>query len=80
MSGEKHLVESGESSPVEAREEGVGVPNNERKLMRKIDLRLLPGLTLLFLLSWLDQGNGKLSSFSPLPTFSSFSLSRKCSY
>ena len=32
-----------------------------KKVLRKVDRRLLPVLTLLYLLSFLDRGNGKLS-------------------
>lgn len=38
-------------------------PDEERRLLRKIDWRLMPGLTLLYLLSFLDRtnvGNAKL--------------------
>lgn len=31
---------------------------NERALLRKLDLRLLPPLTLLYLMSFLDRSNG----------------------
>lgn len=31
---------------------------NEKSLLRKLDLRLLPPLTLLYLLSFLDRSNG----------------------
>ena len=31
---------------------------DEKKLMRKLDWHLVPGLTLLLLLSFLDRGNG----------------------
>lgn len=31
---------------------------NEKALLRKLDLRLLPGLTVLYLLSFLDRSNG----------------------
>jgi hypothetical protein len=31
---------------------------SEKKLLRKLDLRLLPPLTLLYLLSFLDRSNG----------------------
>ena len=34
---------------------------NEKALLRKIDLKLLPAVTLLYLLSFLDRSNGKLS-------------------
>ena len=39
---------------------------NERKLLRKIDLRLIPWLSLLYLLSFLDRtsiGNAKVCSY-----------------
>lgn len=32
---------------------------NEKKLLRKLDRTLLPALTLLYLLSFLDRSNGK---------------------
>ena len=32
---------------------------NERALIRKIDLRLLPAVTILYLLSFLDRANGE---------------------
>lgn len=38
---------------------------NEKKLLRKLDLKLLPPLSLLYLLSFLDRSNGK----SPLPSY-----------
>lgn len=31
----------------------------EKKILRKLDLKLLPPLTLLYLLSFLDRSNGK---------------------
>lgn len=34
---------------------------NEKALLRKLDYRLLPPLTLLYLLSYLDRSNGALS-------------------
>lgn len=39
--------------------EAVGI--NEKSLLRKLDYRLLPPLTLLYLLSYLDRSNGALS-------------------
>jgi hypothetical protein len=36
---------------------------NEKSLLRKLDLRLLPPLTLLYLLSFLDRSNGLSPSF-----------------
>jgi hypothetical protein len=38
---------------------------NEKALLRKLDLKLLPPLTLLYLLSFLDRSN---SMSSPLPS------------
>lgn len=38
--------------------EAVGI--NEKSLLRKLDYRLLPPLTLLYLLSFLDRSNGSL--------------------
>lgn len=35
---------------------------NEKSLLRKLDLRLLPPLTLLYLLSFLDRSNGLFAS------------------
>lgn len=32
---------------------------NEKKLLAKLDLRLLPGVAVLYLLSFLDRSNGK---------------------
>ena len=34
---------------------------NERALLRKLDFKLLPALTLLYLLSFLDRSNGKVT-------------------
>lgn len=36
---------------------------NEKALLRKLDFRLLPPLTLLYLLSFLDRSNGKFNIF-----------------
>lgn len=33
---------------------------NEKKLLRKLDLRLLPAVSVLYLLSFLDRSNGTL--------------------
>ena len=35
-------------------------PVDEKKLLRKLDLRLLPGVSVLYLLSFLDRSNGKM--------------------
>jgi hypothetical protein len=48
MASEKHLPESDASS-------SIGI--NEKALLRKLDYRLLPPLTLLYLLSFLDRSN-----------------------
>jgi hypothetical protein len=40
---------------------------NEKSLLRKLDLKLLPPLSLLYLLSFLDRSNGTLNAF---PSFS----------
>ena len=67
MYEKKHQVESEESGPVEGREGVGGI--DERKLLRKIDLYLLPGLALLLVLSALDQSNGEFSPrFFALPS------------
>lgn len=34
---------------------------NERALLRRLDLKLLPALTLLYLLSFLDRSNGTIN-------------------
>jgi hypothetical protein len=42
--------------------EGVtGSPVNEKALLRKLDLKLLPAVSVLYLLSFLDRSNGTLS-------------------
>jgi len=52
---------SPDSGTVEA-----ATPVEERALLRKIDLKVLPALTLLYLLSFLDRSNGIIST---LPLF-----------
>lgn len=37
---------------------------DERKLIQRIDLRLLPSVTVLYLLSFLDRSNGKTGRWS----------------
>lgn len=44
-------------SDADALEATTGI--NEKKLLRKLDLRLLPPVTLLYLLSFLDRSNGR---------------------
>ena len=54
------------SSPAPSEEYGTaGVDDesgtiNERALIRKLDLRLLPAVTILYLLSFLDRANGMI--------------------
>jgi len=45
---------------------------DEKKLLRKLDWHLIPGLTLLFLLSFLDRSNGNPLPFPCLPSVHSF--------
>ena len=67
MSKEKEQVELYETSLVQGTEED-GDAIDEKKLLRKLDWHLVPGLTLLFLLSLLDRSNGNLSpSYLSLP-------------
>jgi len=79
MSKEKEQFTFDESNPVQATEEG-GDAIDEKKLLRKIDWHIVPGLTLLFLLSYLDRSNGNLSLSSPSLALSSPAFSWKCSY
>jgi hypothetical protein len=53
VSGIKDAATSPSSSSLS---EGTGI--NEKKLLRKLDYRLLPPLILLYLLSFLDRSNG----------------------
>ena len=46
--------------------EAVGI--NEKSLLRKLDYRLLPPLTILYLLSFLDRSNGSHSDMSKSPS------------
>ena len=57
MSKEEEQSTSDETSPVQTTEEG-GDAIDEKKLLRKIDRHIIPGLTALFLLSFLDRSNG----------------------
>jgi hypothetical protein len=59
MSEEKELTKP-ETNPTTTSEEGCdGI--NEKRLLRKLDLNLIPGVTVLFLLSFMDRSNGALS-------------------
>ena len=71
MSDEKEQLEIDETNPVQAKEEEVARGIDEKKLSRKLDLHLLPGVSHLFLLSFLDRSNGP---FSFLSSPSSYSL------
>lgn len=51
------VSQSPSDSDVDALEATTGI--NEKKLLRKLDLKLLPPLTLLYLLSFLDRSNGR---------------------
>jgi MFS family permease len=53
---------------------------DEKKLLRKIDWHLVPGLAVLFLLSYLDRTNGSPSFSFPSLGFLSSPFSRKCSH
>ena len=46
------------SSPDYSDEAGATTPVNEKVLLRKLDLRLLPAVGILYLLSFLDRSNG----------------------
>ena len=57
---EKNLEKVSQSpsdSDIDVLEATTGI--NEKKLLRKLDLRLLPPVTLLYLLSFLDRSNGR---------------------
>jgi MFS family permease len=79
MSKEKEQFMLDETRPVHASEEG-GDAIDEKKLLRKIDWHLIPGLTVLFLLSFLDRSNGSPSFSVPSPAFLSLLFSRECSH
>ena len=79
MSTEKEQFTSDETSPVRAIEEA-GDAIDEKKLLRKLDWHLVPGLAVLFLLSFLDRSNSDPSPSLPYLALSSPSFSRKCSH
>jgi hypothetical protein len=57
---EKHVPPTTSNSS----DSGIEVPNgsiNEKRLLRKLDLRLLPAVSILYLLSFLDRSNGRLA-------------------
>lgn len=65
MSNEKEQTKIDEASSDRATDENGPDAIDEKKLLRKLDWHLVPGLTLLFLLSFLDRSNGKSPSRSP---------------
>jgi len=65
MFKEKEQVAFGETIPVQVTEEGWDAVD-EKTLLRKLDWHLVPGLSVLFLLSFLDRSNGSPSSLFPL--------------
>lgn len=79
MSSEKERSRFDETSPVQVTEDGEDAID-EKKLLRKLDWYLIPGLTVLYLLSSLDRSNGipTLSLLSPASL--SLPFSWKCSH
>jgi hypothetical protein len=57
MTAEKHDAPAASTSS-ESDVEIVPGTINEKKLLRKLDLRLLPAVSILYLLSFLDRSNG----------------------
>jgi hypothetical protein len=50
----------------------IEVPNgpiNEKKLLRKLDIRLLPAVSILYLLSFLDRSNGTLMALAVISSY-----------
>lgn len=63
---EKHNVALSPSTGSEdAQDEYPGI--NDKALLRKLDRKLLPALTLLYLLSFLDRSNGRMPQPWPRP-------------
>ena len=69
MSKEKEQIEADETSRDEVTNED-GDAIDEEKLLRKLDRHLIPGLTFLFFLSFLDRGNGN----PPIPSLTRLQL------
>ena len=75
MSKEKKQTKIDKSASDHATDESGPGAVDEKKLLRKLDWHLIPGLTLLFLLSFLDRSNGNILSpfvsatFPPLILF-----------
>ena len=64
MSEEKEQTRIDEANSDRVTDESGPDAIDEKKLLRKLDWHLVPGLTLLFLLSFLDRSNGILLSRS----------------
>jgi hypothetical protein len=60
---EKHDISEKNSPPVTTSSSSIsdGEGINEKAILRKLDYKLLPPLTLLYLLSFLDRSNGMIS-------------------
>jgi hypothetical protein len=54
---EKHATPTGSNSS-DSDIEVLNSSINEKKLLRRLDLRLLPAVSILYLLSFLDRSNG----------------------
>lgn len=85
MSAEKPEVDNGQHTPSSTSASDVEVvPEsiNEKRLLRTLDLRLLPAVSILYLLSFLDRSNGKMVEYYNMePTSSNLThLSCKCAY
>lgn len=74
MSEEKGKIEFEETVLDRAAADESGDIIDEKKLLRKLDWHIVPGLTLLLLLSFLDRGNGNLLSHYLDLTFAYLSL------
>jgi len=79
MSSEKEHFAFDETRPIQVTEEG-GDAIDEKKLLRKLDWHLVPGVTVLFLLSFLDRSNGIPTFSFPSSAFLSLPFSWKCSH
>ena len=81
MSKEKEQTKVDEAASDRATDESGPDAIDEKKLLRKLDWHLVPGLTLLFLLSFLDRSNGSPPlSFLLLFVLRSSFFSWECPY
>jgi hypothetical protein len=80
MTEEKEPTAFEETASDRATADESGDVIDEKKLLRKLDWHLIPGLTLLLLLSFLDRGNGNLLCSSPSPYIWLKFFSWKCPY